>query len=508
MKKLGLLLFLSVLFIPAQNPEAREWSIVGPRALGMGGANVAVANDATADYWNPAAYGFFKDAAGGDYGKRKWSTAMNAGVGAQIHEDMGSEINTLQKYNFGAIQTAINANTTLSPGQVSDFVQLVNELKVFNDNPNRAATVLADGGLRIQIGHFGIGGFILGDMSASPSLDLVNISPGQTGNFISQFNTATNSFFGVSPCTGGYIQNPAGLISQIQTLSGWNSTQATNYVTTADCALTAAAAVPGATVPSPTVASADLLTTAQLASNAQTGGALANNQSALLFKGIMITEVPLTYGRSITEDFAVGGNLKFMKGKAYNVSVPVFDQKLGDQLKTAQDSPNSYKESQSFGLDLGLLYRVGGSFRIGMVGRNLNGPSFTMPSLTSGGPDESLRELPQVRAGLAYQPFSFLVLAADMDMTRNDTTLAGDYKSQNVGGGLELNIFKFLQLRGGIYKNLAQNDIGPVYTAGLGLNFWLLNLDIGAAMGSKSSQIDSSSVPNEARGEFALSMLF
>ena len=35
-------------------PEAiaGEWQIVGPRALGMGGANIAVANDATASYWN------------------------------------------------------------------------------------------------------------------------------------------------------------------------------------------------------------------------------------------------------------------------------------------------------------------------------------------------------------------------------------------------------------------------------------------------------------------------
>lgn len=500
---------LGVSFLSAHSIDAREWSIVGPRALGMGGANVAVANDATADYWNPAAFGFFKDSEGGDYGKRKWSWEVNAGVGAQIHEDMGSEISAIEKHDFGALQTAINGNATLTASQVSEFVELVNELKVFGDNPNRAVTVLNEGGLRIQFGHFGIGGYQFWDLSAIPSLDLANISTGTSGNFMSQFNSATNSFFATSPCTGGYISNPAGLISQIQNLANWSSTQATNYVTSADCALTAAAAVPGASVPSPSAASADLLTTAQLANNAPSGGALANNRSALIFRGIIVSEIPLTYGRSITTDFAVGGNLKFMQGKAYQVSVPVFDKKFGDQLTAAKDSPNSYKESQNFGLDLGILYRFGDKLRFGMVGRNLNGPSFAMPSLPSGGPDDSIRELPQVRTGVAYKPLSFLMLAADLDLTRNDSTISGgDYKYQNLAGGLELNVLKFLQIRGGIYKNLAESDIGPVYTVGLGFNFWLMNLDIGAAMGSKSSQIDSDSVPNEARGEFALSMLF
>src|SRR5579884_4543246 len=39
--------------LPLRAP-AVEFAIVGPRAMGMGGAGVAVTSDATATYWNPA----------------------------------------------------------------------------------------------------------------------------------------------------------------------------------------------------------------------------------------------------------------------------------------------------------------------------------------------------------------------------------------------------------------------------------------------------------------------
>jgi len=217
-----------------------------------------------------------------------------------------------------------------------------------------------------------------------------------------------------------------------------------------------------------------------------------------------VSEFPITYGRAINDDFAVGGNIKFMKARVYNTSVKIFDDDFSDALDNAMDT---YEDSQNFGLDLGLLYRFGDDLRVGLVGRDLNSPEFDMRPRFSGD-DDSIKEKPQLRAGLAYKPQSMVTLAMDLDLIKNDTTISGDYNSQNIALGLEFNAIDFLKLRTGCYKNIAQGDIGLVYTAGLGINFWLFNLDVGASMSSKSGEINGNSIPKEGRAELALSMLF
>lgn len=99
-------------------------------------------------------------------------------------------------------------------------------------------------------------------------------------------------------------------------------------------------------------------------------------------------------------------------------------------------------------------------------------------------------------------------MAADVDLTENDTTVSGSYKSRNLGGGVEVNLLRVLQLRGGAYTNLAESDIGVVYTAGLGLNLWLVNFDIGASLASETTALDNNDIPREVKLEAALSMLF
>ena len=231
---------------------------------------------------------------------------------------------------------------------------------------------------------------------------------------------------------------------------------------------------------------------------------MENNESVLLFKGIAIAEIPVTYGYSITEDLALGTTIKYMKARVYNQEVSVFDTEFSDALS---DATEDYMESQNFGIDLGLLYRFGDDLRVGLVGHNLNSPAFDMKSL-SGGTDK-IKEKAQLRGGIAYKPLSFVTLAMDYDLTKNDTTIpSGNYKSQNLGGGIEINLLKILQLRAGAYKNLAKDDIGPVYTAGLGLNLWLIKIDLGASLSADTTTVDEDEIPKEVRAELALSALF
>ncbi len=69
-------------------------------------------------------------------------------------------------------------------------------------------------------------------------------------------------------------------------------------------------------------------------------------------------------------------------------------------------------------------------------------------------------------------------------------------------------IFHAVALRLGGYKNIAQNDIGMVYTAGLGINLWAARLDIGGAMSTKKTQYQGKQYPREERVSAALNIDF
>lgn len=501
-------LLCSAVAFSASPTEAREWTIVGPRALGMGGAGVAVANDASASYWNPAAFGFFKDSGGGEYGRRNWSATLEGGVGAQVHEDLGEMVDRI----FQADLAGVKGGVALA--EVPAFIELVNDLKVFDDNPDRALTIVGNAGLRVQVGHFGLGGYAFGDISARGDLDLDRIAPADTGATFDLDYLTSPGTYGCGGCvTTDYLAaQRTELVTFLTDPTGlnWTTTQANDFINVVENGIDSLPA--GSSVPTPEETAAMIKNVATVADAAVTagGGAAAGtideNQSKLIFKGIAVTEVPLTYGRKINDDFAVGGNIKYMKARVYNTQVNIIDEntEFGDALSTALDD---YTDSSNFGVDLGALYRFGDALRFGVVARNINSPSFDMKP-RPGESEDSLSEEPQVRAGVAYRPFSALLIAADIDITENDTTVSNSSTSRIVSAGVEGNIFNFMQLRGGVYKNIANDDIGPVFTAGLGFNLWAVNIDFGAAMSTGSTTIDGKDYPKEVKAEFALSALF
>lgn len=503
----------STTFAVASSSEAREWTIVGPRALGMGGAGVAVANDASASYWNPAAFGFFKDSTGGEYGKRTWSATLDAGFGAQVHEDLGEFVNRIAEADFSGIQSSTDLTN------ISGFIELVNDLKLFDANPDRALTISANGGLRAQVGHWGLAGYGFGDISARGDLDLVNIGPtpdplDPTPAFTIAEITDPATYCGgaCTPTDETYFSpsDEAALVTYLQSLGGaWAvDTNAADFVNIIETSVTQLPAgdQPTADELISMVQTAAPVIDAAASDGGGTGGTIDDNTSSLVFRGIAVAEVPLTYGRKINDDFAVGGNVKFMTAQVFNMNVLLNNvDDFGDALDQALDDSTT---STNFGIDLGALYRFGDRLRFGVVARNVNSPSFDMKPLAPGGAD-SLSEDIQVRAGVAYRPFSALLLAADIDVTENESAiLSSASKSRVVSAGLEGNLFNFLQLRAGIYKNLSNDDIGPVFTAGLGLNLWAVNIDFGAAMSSGTTAVNGNDIPKEVRAEFALSTLF
>jgi hypothetical protein len=533
------------------NARAEQWQIVGPRALGMGGANVAVVNDATAQYWNPGAFGFFdkprpgqrekkqklreeikneqenesqakdqkdtaeikkgaeiafagEEDAGEDwngYSDRYFGIHLHAGGTIQLLGDVVDEVDDIVDKNFEDLFAKAKSDAlVLTVDDIGEAIDILNEINDLED-PDQAVVVQANSGLGVRIGHCAVGAYVLGELATNLSVDLQNVgfTSGAGGDAIDALSTdVLGAPIGDSP--GGLTPaQRTSLIDSIDDLPGWSTAEATLYVDASDLAISN----DGRDATSEDEET--ILILAQGASNLVSGtvGTFDQNQTSITFVGPAILEVPLSYGYAINDYWSLGGNIKYMHGKIYYTKFTVFETDSDDFLADAQ---RESEESDYFGIDLGTLIRFS-DFRIGFVGRNLNEPRFDY--LTDEEEEKTWRINPQARAGIAYMPCNWFTLAADADLTRNKTTKE-DYHSQLVSTGVEFNIYNFLALRGGFYTNVGDStdhdDI--VYTAGLGLNFWGIHLDAGVAFSDSRSELDHQTYPDETRGQLAVSAQF
>jgi hypothetical protein len=473
--------------------HAEQWQIVGPRALGMGGAHVAVVNDASASYWNPAAYGFFgrqtetKD----EHNDKLWGVHLHAGAGISLYENVAEEVDDVLEYDPDELADKA-ATGSITQTDLDDLVQLTAKIKDL-DKDDIGLIANSDVGLNIRYKHFGIGVISLGEIAATdPSVDTLNL-----GIYGADAAQAINKLLidpAATPAGVLTTEQRTQLVGTIAGLTNWSTTTAEVYVNNLDQALLqgGVAAVPDEVID----AAIDVAKVANdLVGDPTSGGNLQDNSSNFLFRGANVIEVPLTYGYALNDNFSLGGNLKFMRARVYHTAVRIFDKEEDGFLEEAYDD---YKESNYFGIDLGGLIKYK-NLRFGMTGRNLNQPKFDY----AGPGDYKLN--PQLRAGLAYMPTDWLTLAFDGDVIANKTPLSG-HDSQNMGGGVELVLWKFLALRGGAYTNLAENGI--IYTAGLGVDMFGFNLDIGAGISDSRTEFDGEKIPEQARAELAVSLQY
>ncbi len=109
-----------------------------------------------------------------------------------------------------------------------------------------------------------------------------------------------------------------------------------------------------------------------------------------------------------------------------------------------------------------------------------------------------------VRAGVAYNIFESLEIAADIDLTKNET-LIPDVKSQMVGGGLSYHPASWFAIRGGLMKNLDSSDKADViYTAGLGIGLKWFQVDLSAQMSSNDTTVGGTDYPEYAKVNLAI----
>lgn len=191
-----------------------------------------------------------------------------------------------------------------------------------------------------------------------------------------------------------------------------------------------------------------------------------------------LVEIPLAYGHTFytrAGDINIGIAPKFILASAYRYNTPIsFSETPNIKFDT-----NTIQMTQTFGLDLGVLYTPAflPNLNIGLVAKNLNAPKINLS-----GSDGYVRLTQQVRAGVSYEMLNFLTLALDVDVLPNNTLSIANPKSQMIGGGI-LADFTFIDFRIGAMRDLySKSGEGTILTTGMNL-FGFLDVSVQYGLG-------------------------
>lgn len=513
-KMVGLAVAVSLVVVLGGIGLASSFKILGTRPLGMGGAFVAVAEDAIAQYWNPAGFALQKGL----------DIQIPVGVSMETTQGLIKEVDDLGDIASDVqeiMDTQKDPLGTFDADMIQAFTSAINEL----DDLNKSGLGLIldiNAGLNIRFRNLGLGVINITELGADPYLDLVNIGLGVPGGGVTDALDALCvdvALDGPGDGLNGLVELTdaqkaiADDIADSLTEMGvppftWTEQQLAEELVEAGVL----AGLTNAEIAA--VASTIAEVAGSLAAGLLTGAGFSDNTTNIRLNGIMLFEVPVTYARELpwVKNLYVGGNVKFMYG---TVGFAQFDVFSGEDLTESlyQDYKDYTKTSTTIGVDIGALYDLKESLgaRFGMVIRNLNYPSFSQPQKAKEAGLDKYVIQPQVRIGAAYWPLNFITLSCDLDVTNNKTVLPG-YQSRMFGLGAEVNILNRswlnLALRGGFMDNLSES-YGSMFTAGLGLNLFHLQLDFAGAISTKTTSIgDSQKFPTSAFGSFGLSVNF
>lgn len=494
---LGVLSLVSV-----SGASSEPYAFTGSRASEMGGANAASVNDTSAQWHNPAAFGFFarenassNSVDNGQFSDKDFGVDLfTFGFGYALTEDMGRYLDILSDIDFAAFDSG-----TLSgnPDNVNALLAMAGVIG--SADSEDALYVDFNAGTGIRIGSLGIGFRVFGEGAAWTSPDLDNLALndyGSVNDFVDEIDAAaSNEGFSWD---GSYVLSDQQRDDLAASLGVANNSATIQYL---DDQFGEALAA-GTLTPSELVAAIDVF------GNIVPGGSgnIDDNTSAVIGRAFSLVEVPVSYGWAINDNLSIGATAKAMYGSVLGTKIWLFDENNEEVLDEASDHSES---SLSFGLDLGALYRID-NFQFAVVGHNLNRPTFDgfteeiSYTITGGAtqtetitvPDVKID--PQVVLGAAWMPTKRLTLEASYDLLETGTILPG-YDLQRLSFGGEVDVW-VLAVRLGVYRNLAESWQDWVATAGIGANILGVRADIGGAISlGEDVEYDGNDVPAEAR---------
>ncbi|MDQ7773111.1 MAG: conjugal transfer protein TraF [Elusimicrobiales bacterium] len=517
-----LLSLISVFFL-AGTAGAEQWQVLGTRPMGMGGAFVAVAQGPIAQYWNPA--GLVKTSAN--------VSGMELPVGVGLEATGGILKNASQigdmADQLNAIQTAQETGGAITPKQAGDFVKTMSLLADMN-KPGKGILVEANGGVNFKFSKLALSVNNFTSVGANPFIDVNNLNLGAAGNSI--FTTGNGDGSGLTNTNGNYASATTALTAALDSLDTTTTEsvyqlfcgggQCDASITDNDTLAIALANYADSQNISPEEVSqaAALITqysdsAAPVLSGALSGGSYTDNTSNLTLDAASFIEVAAGYAWNMDKylsGLSLGANLKMVNGRiATSTFRFMTNSETGDAF---DDMLEDAKSSWAPAADLGLLWNVNAKYpgvpfrpRLGIVGRNLNSPKFDRPDTVGG--DYTLDR--QVRLGLAFNPANFWTLAADVDLTENDTPVDG-FKSRQLALGTEINVFNRkafnIPLRAGIMKNIAESSSKTAYTLGTGLNLLYMHFDVSGVLSTEKTTIDDSEIPAKVGVTASFGLLF
>lgn len=498
-----------VLSASAALSDLQASEAVGPRALGMGGVGVACAEDYVAQYYNPAAFGFFghQDAEGKRYAadnqdlaRKDWGMGFDVTATYIIAPSLGRYLNKVLDSDVSKLSTLGQAGSD-NAEILEDAVNTLAAVSEFNPEQDYVGAT-ADAGLGLRIGHFGLGA----RMSATATGAIRDLDTKNLGLALGGFSSVaqavgsikSNLAAGYTPqtLTEAQVQQLTTTLSTDKNGNAVNPTDVTAAINNIDNAVTTAG-LSGSNVQSVVDQFGNLVN----GSSAVSTALLTDNTTNLRLVGLALAEIPVSYGVALDEHWSIGGSLKYMLGRVYGSRIQLLDVKEQNIERELNDALDEYAQSSNFGVDIGIQGRFN-MFQVGLTGRNLNGPSFDGPTIL-GVEFEDIRVDPSVTAGVAFIPTSTVTLAADLDLTQTQS-VAEIYSTQFAGLGFEWNAFHFLALRAGVRKNIAESDSNVLYSAGLGMNLYVLRIDLAAQASAELVEYDGDQVPQNGAVSLAI----